>query len=95
MIETASFNNLEYNENIHPEAASVKVITKSGIAIERFNGAATGMPVKPIPDSQLDGKFISNAQRHFTVEQSWKLLKRLRTIETVRRINDLFILQAT
>ncbi len=40
MIETASFNNLEYNENIHPEAASVKVITKSGIAIERFNGAA-------------------------------------------------------
>ena len=95
MLETASFNNLEYNQNIHPEAASVKVITKSGVAIELFNGAATGMPVKPIPDSQLDDKFISNAQRHLTLEQSWELLKRLRAIETVRRINDLFILQAT
>lgn len=95
MTETASFNNLEYNENIHPEAANVKVITKSGKAIELFNGAATGMPVKPIPDSQLENKFISSARHHLTFEQSRKLLNRLRTIEKVRRINDLFILQAT
>ena len=90
MIETASFNNLEYNRNIHPEAVSVKVITKSGIAIELFSGAATGMPVKPMLDDQLDGKFISCARRHLTPEQSWDLLKRLRAIETVHRINDLF-----
>ena len=92
MIETASFNTLEYNRSIHPEASSVKVKTKSGITIELFKGAATGMPVKPMPNSQLDGKFIDCARRHLTMEQSWKLLKRLRTIETLRRINDLFIL---
>jgi 2-methylcitrate dehydratase PrpD len=92
MIETASFTTLEYNRNIHPEAANVKVKTISGITIELFNGAATGMPVKPMPDSQLDGKFISCVRPHLTMERSRELLKRLREIETVRRINDLFIL---
>jgi 2-methylcitrate dehydratase PrpD len=92
MIETASFTNFEYNRNIHPEAANVKVETISGITIELFNGAATGMPVKPMPDGQLDGKFISCVRPHLTMEQSRELLKRLRQIETVRRINDLFTL---
>ncbi len=92
MIETASFTTLEYNRDIHPEAANVKVKTSSGITIELFNGAATGMPVKPMPDGQLDGKFISCVQPDLTMGQSWELLKRLREIETVRRINDLFIL---
>jgi 2-methylcitrate dehydratase PrpD len=89
MVETASFNASEYDPNLHPEAANVRVVTNSGITIEKFNGAGTGMPVKPMPNSQLENKFISCAQRHLSLEQSWELLERLRIIESLHRINDL------
>ena len=90
MIETASFTASGYDPNFHPEAANVRVVTNSGFTIEKFNGAATGMPNKPMPNSQLENKFISCAHRHLSLEQSWKLLERLRLIESLGQINGLF-----
>lgn len=90
MVETASFPASDYDPERHPEAARVKVTTTSGKTFARFNGAGTGMPAKPMPDSQLDGKFISCAERMISPEKSRALLDRLRRIESLDRISGFF-----
>ncbi|MBC8462307.1 MAG: MmgE/PrpD family protein [Deltaproteobacteria bacterium] len=90
MIKNDALSASEHDRKNYPEGAIVTVITGSGEEIRVFNGAATGMPIKPMSDGQLNNKFISFAETQLTSEHSWKLLKRLRSIETVASINDLF-----
>jgi 2-methylcitrate dehydratase PrpD len=90
MIETESISVSEHDRTHYPEGSIVTVINKSNEKIRLFNGAATGMPVKPMSDNQLNDKFMSCAETQLTPEQARALLKRLRSIEKVVSINDLF-----
>ncbi len=90
MVEVESLSVSEHDRTHYPEGAIVTVINKSNEKIRVFNRAATGMPVKPMSNKQLSDKFISCAETQLTREQAIVLLKRLRSIETVASINDLF-----
>jgi hypothetical protein len=90
MIETESFGVSEPDRTHCPEGSIVTVINKSNEKIRLFNGAATGMPLKPMSNKQLSDKFMLCAETQLAPEQANALLKRLRSIEKVALINDLF-----
>jgi len=89
MVEKGDFKAPGYDAAIHPEAALVTVTTTSGRTCQMFNGAATGMPVNPMADDQLDGKFLSCARTLLPPGGAAALLKSLRSIEEVRHIGQL------
>jgi 2-methylcitrate dehydratase PrpD len=90
MIETESLSVSEHDRTHCPEGSIVTVIKESNEKIRLFNGAATGMPIKPMSNNQVSDKFMSCAKTQLTTEQAIALLKRLRSIEKVASINDLF-----
>ncbi len=90
MIETESLSVSEHDRTHCPEGSVVTVIKKSNEKIRLFNGAATGMPIKPMSDNQLNDKFMACAKTQLTSKQAGALLNRLRSIEKIASINDLF-----
>lgn len=90
MIETESLSASEHYRSHYPEGAIVTVINKSNEKIRLFNGAATGMPIKPMSNNQLSDKFMACAETQMPQEQAAMLLKRLRSLEEVASIKDLF-----
>jgi 2-methylcitrate dehydratase PrpD len=90
MIETESLSASEHYRSQYPEGAIVTVINKSNEKIRLFNGAATGMPIKPMSNNQLSDKFMACVETQIPQEQAASLLKRLRSLEKIASINDLF-----
>jgi 2-methylcitrate dehydratase PrpD len=90
MIETDPLSDPEYDRTHHPEGAIVTVITKSNEKIRLFNGAATGMPIKPMSNNQLSDKFMSCARTQLTDGPASALLNRLWSMEKLASINELF-----
>jgi 2-methylcitrate dehydratase PrpD len=90
MIETDLLSVPEYDRANHPEAAIVTVTTKSNEKIRLFNGAATGMPIKPMSIDDLSDKFIACTKNQLRQGAASALLNRLWTLEEAGSICELF-----
>lgn len=75
----------------YPEAAAVTLQLADGRTLQRFAGAATGMPANPMSDPQLDDKFLGCARRLLGEPQARECLARLRRIDRVGSARELFI----
>lgn len=73
-----------------PEGAMVTLATRDGREFKVYNGAATGMPVKPMPGEMLERKFRSCAAPVIGAGAAEALLERLKNIETLARADALF-----
>jgi 2-methylcitrate dehydratase PrpD len=74
----------------YPEGAIITILNDEGDSVRKYNGAATGLPVKPMADDLLDGKFFSCAQTGLSPSAAAELLARIRSMESLPRISDLF-----
>ena len=78
-------------ERDYPEGAAVALTTTAGRSYDRMNGIATGMPGKPMPDAQLDRKFLNCAARSgISAPEASRLLESLRTIDSLRSMAAVF-----
>ncbi|MEW6266987.1 MAG: MmgE/PrpD family protein [Thermodesulfobacteriota bacterium] len=74
----------------YPEAALVTIFTRDGRKFEKFNGAATGMPVNPMSDRRLEEKFLACAGLNLDQARARGLLDRIREVETLESASGLF-----
>lgn len=74
----------------HPEGARVTIRLNGGGTLQRYNGAATGMPQKPMSDAALDEKFIACASTAMPPAASGAMLARLRGLRRCRDVRELF-----
>jgi 2-methylcitrate dehydratase PrpD len=65
----------------NPEGARVTLHLADGRAFSLYNGAATGMPQKPVPDAELDRKFMQCAATVLAPDEAEGLLGSLRALE--------------
>jgi 2-methylcitrate dehydratase PrpD len=65
----------------NPEGARVTLHLKDGRTFERYNGAATGMPQKPMSDGALDAKFLACAGAALDPAAAERLLQSLRALD--------------
>jgi len=87
MIHNDALEATEAGRRQNPEGARVAIRLEDGSVLESYNGAATGMPNKPMPDASLDAKFMACTTPVFEKDQAAKLLAELRGLE---RSNDAF-----
>jgi 2-methylcitrate dehydratase PrpD len=72
-----------------PEGAFVTLFTSDGRSFRRFNGAATGMPQKPMSDGDLERKFRDCAKTLLDAEEMDALLDRIRVVDTLATSSEL------
>jgi 2-methylcitrate dehydratase PrpD len=75
---------------LYPEASKVKIFTNDGRVFEQFNGAATGMPIKPMSDEQINEKFFSCASPVIGARRTSRLIDQLWDVENVPNVCRLF-----
>jgi len=80
----------EADRRDRPEASIVTITTKDGRKLVRRIDAATGMPTNPMPDAMLDEKFRRGALAALPAGQADRLLDRLRGLNKLPAIRDLF-----
>jgi 2-methylcitrate dehydratase PrpD len=92
-VEVLQSDELVANEprkHHNPEGAIVTVTTTAGRSVRRINGAATGMPSRPMPDHELDNKFRSCAALAMTQPAADALLERIAMLDLLPTARDLF-----
>ena len=67
-----------------PEAAQVTIYTGDGRQFRYFNGAATGMPCKPMSDKMVEDKFYSCTSKLLSRKKASELLSQLWSIEKLK-----------
>ena len=80
----------ESDRRDHPEGAIVHVMLRDGRRLTRNNGAATGMPIKPMPAARLHEKFMSCTAALLTEAAADALLRRLHGLAQLPSCRDLF-----
>jgi 2-methylcitrate dehydratase PrpD len=80
----------EADRRDRPEASIVTITTTDSRQLVRRIDAATGMPTNPMPDAMLDAKFHQGAQVILTPHQADGLLDRVRRLQHLPSILDLF-----
>lgn len=80
----------ERDQQDHPEAAIITIVTRDEQKIVRRKDAATGMPVNPMPDARLRQKFRMCAGRVLAEEHVSALLGRLTKLQELDGITGLF-----
>jgi len=73
----------------YPEGAIVTVEVDDGTRHRRFNGAATGMPARPMSDQALERKFLSCTTSRLSTDEAKAVLSNIASIEKLRHISDL------
>ena len=73
-----------------PEAAVVTVTLADGRSFSKHNKTATGTPLNPMPDEQIDRKFLDCAGPLLGTEAAQALLQRIRNVDTLSTSNALF-----
>lgn len=73
-----------------PEAAIVTVTLADGRTFSKTNKGATGSPVNPMSDSQIDRKFLDCASLLMDLGAAEALLQRIRNVETLAASATLF-----
>ena len=73
-----------------PEAAVVTVTLADGRSFSKLNKTATGTPLNPMPDEQIDRKFLDCAGLVLGAEAAQALLQRIRNVDTLSTSNALF-----
>lgn len=79
----------EQGRRDNPEGARVTVRLRDGRMLESYNGAATGMPQKPMPDAALNAKFMACAAV-LPRAAGEVLLARLRDLPRCADVRDLW-----
>jgi 2-methylcitrate dehydratase PrpD len=69
-----------------PEAAKVTIYTRDGKQFQYFNGAATGMPCKPMSDKMIEDKFCSCTSKLLSRRKASELLSQLWSVEKLKSI---------
>lgn len=69
-----------------PEAAEVTIYTKDGKQFQQFNGAATGMPCKPMSDKMIEDKFYSCTSNLLSKRKASELLSQLWSLEELKSV---------
>jgi 2-methylcitrate dehydratase PrpD len=69
-----------------PEAARVTIYTRDGKKFQYFNGAATGMPSKPMSDKMIEEKFYSCASKLLSRRKASELLSQLWSVEKIKSV---------
>ncbi|HEX2825681.1 MAG TPA: MmgE/PrpD family protein [Burkholderiales bacterium] len=82
MTQSETLEATEEGRRRNPEGAHVTIHLKDGRSFERYNGAATGMPQKPMPDAALDAKFLACAGASLGSATAERLLRTLRALES-------------
>jgi 2-methylcitrate dehydratase PrpD len=67
-----------------PEAAKVTIYTRDGKQLQYFNGAATGMPCKPMSDKMIEEKFYSCTSKLLSRRRASELLSQLWSVEKLK-----------
>lgn len=67
-----------------PEAAKVTIYTRDGKQFQYFNGAATGMPCKPMSDKTIEDKFYSCTSNLLSRRKASELLLQLWAVEKLK-----------
>jgi 2-methylcitrate dehydratase PrpD len=73
----------------YPEAAIVTVTLADGSRFSKTNKGATGSPVNPMSDEQIDRKFINSTSPLLGPGAAGELLHRIRNIENLARSSAL------
>ena len=73
-----------------PEAAVVTVTLADGRSFSKLNKTARGTPLNPMPDEQIDRKFLDCAGLVLGAEAAQALLQRIRNVDTLSTSNALF-----
>ncbi len=73
----------------YPEAAIVTVTLADGSSFSKTNKGATGSPVNPMSDEQIDGKFLNCTTPLLGSGAAGELLHRIRNIEDLARSSAL------
>jgi 2-methylcitrate dehydratase PrpD len=81
MIRNDALEAAEDERRRNPEGARVTIRLREGRVLQSYNGAATGMPNKPMPDASLDRKFMVCASTVLEKADAEKLLAQLRSLE--------------
>lgn len=89
MQPAALFDDEETSRNA-TEATRVNLTLRDGRRVSQLQAAATGKPTNPISDERLDRKFLRNVAPLLEADQGRALLARLRGLESLTRVRDLF-----
>lgn len=81
MVRNDALEATEQGRRRNPEGALVTITLANGCTVSAYNGAATGMPSKPMPDAALDAKFYACSRTVLGDAVSRRLLEKLRHIE--------------
>lgn len=81
MIRNDELEAAEEGRRRNPEGARVTLTLKNSRVLKLYNGAATGMPSKPMPDDALDAKFLTCAATALSRIKAHALLGQLRDLE--------------
>lgn len=81
MVRNDALEPTEEGRRRNPEGARVTITLHDGRALQSYNGAATGMPQKPMPDTTLDEKFMACATTVLGQAQAAEVLAQLRALE--------------
>lgn len=81
MIRNDALEATEEGRRQNPEGARVTLTLHDGRALKSYNGAATGMPSRPMPDEALDAKFLACATMVLAPTAARALLAKLRHLE--------------
>ena len=74
----------------YPEAAVVTVTLANGSQLTKINKGATGTPVNPMSDKQINEKFLNCVIPILGIDNSESLLRRLRNLERLDASVSLF-----
>ena len=89
MIRSDTLEPTEEGRRANPEGARVSIKLHDARLLELYNGAATGMPSKPMPDAALDAKFLECATTALTRARALALLEKLRGLERCEDAREL------
>lgn len=90
MIRNDELEATEEGRRQNPEGARVTLTLKNSRVLKLYNGAATGMPARPMPDEALDAKFLACATTTLARREAQALLENLRNLEHCRDARTFF-----
>ncbi|MDC7785534.1 MmgE/PrpD family protein [Rhodoplanes sp. TEM] len=89
MRRSADFDSAEMRARA-PEATRVIVTLADGRSVSHLQLSATGKPENPMPDADLDGKFLDNVSPFLGADGAGRLLAALRALDTLADMRDVF-----